>query len=139
MHINYCQHDSVTAQCLQEFSKVPLLVNEFGLFQAIYLGHFSHNFHAQGVTLKGKILAAKCLFQNYLQLLDNFTWLVLKTAKKFLVPSVFSCTKERTLLGILCNFMQYCKQLNTPKKYFFLSLKEDLSLPFLTKLDPKKS
>ena len=72
-------------------------MNEFGLFQSIYLGHFSHNFHSQGVRLKGKVLAAKWIFQNYLQLLDNFTWLVLKTAKKFFVSSVFSCTKEREL------------------------------------------
>ena len=54
---------------------MSLLVNEFGLFQAIYLGHFSHDFHARGVTLKGKVLATKCIFQNYSQFLDIFTWL----------------------------------------------------------------
>ena len=76
VHIDYCQRDGVTAQCLYEFSKVPLLVNEFRLFQAIYLGHFLHDFHAQAVTIKGKVLATKCIFQNYLQLLDIFTRLI---------------------------------------------------------------
>ena len=53
---------------------MPLLVKEFGLFQSIYLGHFLHDFHAQGVTLKGKVLATKCtMFQNYSQLLDFFS------------------------------------------------------------------
>ena len=70
---------------------MQLLENEFGLFQAIHLGHFLHDFRAQGVALKGKGLAIKCTFQNYLQLLDIFTWLSLKTAKKFIVPSLYYC------------------------------------------------
>ena len=65
-----------------------LLVNEFDLFQAIYLSQFLHDFHAQGVTLKGKVLSAKCLFQNHLQLSGIFTQLILKTAEKLIVPSV---------------------------------------------------
>ena len=62
------------------------------MFQAIYLGHFLHRVHTQCVTLKGKALATKCIFQNYSQLLDTFTWLVLKTAEEFLCQ-VYISTK----------------------------------------------
>ena len=44
----------------------------------MYLGHFSHDFHAQGVTLKDKSLATKSIFQSYSQLLKKITRLVLK-------------------------------------------------------------
>ena len=63
-------------------------MNDFGMCQAFYLGHFLYDFHAQGVTLKGKALATRCLFPNYSQLLDIFTQLLLKTAEKFIMPSV---------------------------------------------------
>ena len=75
-------------------------MNKFGLFQAIYFGHFLHDFHAQGVTLKGKILATKFLFQNYSQLLDISTRLILKTAEKLIVPSVLWLFDWRTILQI---------------------------------------
>ena len=65
-----------------------LLVNTFSMFRALYHGHFSHDFHAQGVTLKSKALATKCLFQIYSQLLDICTRLVLKTTEELYVPSV---------------------------------------------------
>ena len=39
-----------------------------------------YDFNAQGVTLRGKALATKNIFQNYSQLLDNFTRLILITA-----------------------------------------------------------
>ena len=68
--------------------KVQVLVNEFCLFWAFYRCHFLHDFHTWGVTFKGKALATKCLFQNYSQLLDICTRLVLKTGKEFILPSV---------------------------------------------------
>ena len=84
---------TVTAQChtvYGNFQKVQLKVNKLCVFQAIYLGHFLHNFHAQGITLKGKALATKCLFQNHLQLMDNLLWLIFKTAEKlFCVKCTF--------------------------------------------------
>ena len=95
----YCLCDNVTVQCPQECSKVPLLVNDFGLFQAIYLDHFLHDFHVQGVTLKGKVLATKCVFQNFSQLLDIFTQLILKTTEKLPVPSVYRRWDDRNLVS----------------------------------------
>ena len=97
VRIDYCSCDSVTAQyhtVHSNFQKVQLQVNKFFVFRAIYLCHFLQDFHAQDVTLKGKALATKCIFQNYSQLLDNFTQLVLKTAEKRFVPSVFPSTKR---------------------------------------------
>ena len=35
----------------RNFQKVQLLVNAFGVFGAFYRGHFSYDFHKQGVTL----------------------------------------------------------------------------------------
>ena len=67
---------------------MQVLVNEFCLFQALYRCHFLHDFHTWGVTFKGKALATKCIFQNYSQLLDICTRLVLKTAKELILPSV---------------------------------------------------
>ena len=69
-------------------SKSALLVNAFGVFRALYRGHFSHDFRPQGVTLKNKALTTKCIFQNYSQLLNICTRLVLKTAEEFFVQSV---------------------------------------------------
>ena len=84
---------------------MPLLVNEFGLFQAVYLGHFLHDFHPQGVTLKDKVLAnKKCIFQNYSQLLDIFTRLILKTTEKLIVPSVYSHLPARA-----CSFIVFIR------------------------------
>ena len=40
-------------------------------------------------ALKGKDLASKCVFQNYSQLLDNFTRPVSKTAEEHLVLVYF--------------------------------------------------
>ena len=48
----------------RNFLKEQLLVNAFCVFQAFYRSHVSYNFHAQGVTLKSKALATKCVFQN---------------------------------------------------------------------------
>ena len=67
-------------------------MNEFCLFRAFYRCHFLHDFHIWGVTFKGKGLATKCIFQNYSQLLDICTRLVLKTTEEFILPSV-CCTK----------------------------------------------
>ena len=66
---------------------MQLLLNAFGVFRAFYRGHFLHDFRAQGVTLKSKALATKCIFQIYSQLLDVCTRLVLKTAEELF------CTK----------------------------------------------
>ena len=95
MHINAvrahlpCHHWLHSALCCtahfpQEFSKLEPLVNAFGVFRAFYRGHFSHNFRVQGVTLKGKAVATKCLFQIYSQLLDICSRLVLKTAEELI-------------------------------------------------------
>ena len=64
-------------------------MNEFCLFRAFYRRHFLHDFHTWGVTFKGKALATKCIFQNYSQLLDICTRLVLKTVEEFILPSVY--------------------------------------------------
>ena len=72
----------------RNFQKVQLLVNTFGVFREFYRGHFSHDFHAQGFTLKSKALATKCVFQIYSQSLDICTRLVLKTADELILPSV---------------------------------------------------
>ena len=84
--IDHCWRDSVTVQyhtAHGNFQKVQLQVNEICVFRAIYIGHSLHDFHAQGITFKGKALATKSIFQNYSQLLDTFTRLVLKTAEDF--------------------------------------------------------
>ena len=70
-------------------------MNTFGVFRAFYRGHFSHDFRAQGVTLKSKALTTKCIFQIYSQLLDIWARLVLKTAKEVFVPSVYHATGSR--------------------------------------------
>ena len=44
--------------------------------------------HKQSFISKVKALATKCIL-NYSQMLDNFTRLVLKTAEKLFVPSVW--------------------------------------------------
>ena len=67
---------------------MQLLVNAFGVFRAFYRIHFSHDFGAQGVTLKSKALATKCIFQHYSQLLDICT-AGFKTAEELFVPSVY--------------------------------------------------
>ena len=54
----------------------------------------------QGVTLKGKALTTKCMFQDYSELLDNFTRLVLKTAENLFVPSV--CVQRNMSEGRAC-------------------------------------
>ena len=73
----------------KNFQMWKLLVNVFGVFRAFYRDHFSHDFRAQGVTVKSKASATKCIFQNCSQLLDIYTQLVLKTAQdNFFVPSV---------------------------------------------------
>ena len=72
----------------RKFVKVQVLVNEFCLFRALYRWHFLHNFHRWGVTFKGKTLATKWIFQNYSQLSDSYTRLVLKTAEELILPSV---------------------------------------------------
>ena len=61
---------------------------KFCLFRAFYRCHFLHNIHTWDVTFKGKALAAKCIFQNYSQLLDVCTRQVLKTAEELILPSV---------------------------------------------------
>ena len=53
---------------------------------------FPHDFRAQGVTLKSKAMATKCIFQIYSQLLDICTRLVLKTAEELFVPRVLTCS-----------------------------------------------
>ena len=63
-------------------------MNEFCLFRAFFRCHFLYDFHTWGVTFKGKAMATKCIFQNYSQLLDICTWLVLKTAEELILPSV---------------------------------------------------
>ena len=79
--------------------KVQVLVNEFCLFWAFYRCHFLHDFHTWGVTFKGKALATKCLFQNYSQLLDICTRLVLKTGKEiYFAKCKWFCTfRPRTI------------------------------------------
>ena len=47
----------------RNFHKCQVLVKAFGVFGAFYRGHFSHDFRAQGVTLKSKALATRCIFQ----------------------------------------------------------------------------
>ena len=70
------------------FLKSASLVNEFCPFQAVYRCHFLLDFDTWGVTFRGKALATKCIFQNYLQLLDICTRLVSKTAEELILPSV---------------------------------------------------
>ena len=83
-----------TVHCLvlhtvhRNFQKVQLLVNAFRVFREFYRGHSSHDFRAQGVTLKSKALATKCIFQIYSQSLDICTRLVLKTGDELLLSSV---------------------------------------------------
>ena len=87
----------------RNFQKVQLLVNAFGVFREFYRGHFSPDFRAQGVTLKSKALAAKCIFQIYSQLLDIFTQLVLKTADELILRIVcgfFVTTEHQRPLSI---------------------------------------
>ena len=52
-----------------------VIYNKFSMFRALYLGHFILDFQAR-VTLKGKAVATECVFQDYSQLLDICTWLV---------------------------------------------------------------
>ena len=91
VRIDYCSCDSVTAQCHtvhRNFKKSATLGKQIFPVSGYLTLLFRTDFHAQDVTLKGKALATKCIFQYYSQLLDNFTWLVLKTAKKLFVLSV---------------------------------------------------
>ena len=46
-----------------EIFKSATFGERIGMFRAFYRGHFSHDFRAQGVTLKRKALATKCIFQ----------------------------------------------------------------------------
>ena len=68
-------------------------------FELINGSRFSHDFHAQGITLTAKALAIKCIFQNYSQLLHNFTS-GFKTAEKLIVPSVGNIY-QHTIYSIL--------------------------------------
>ena len=88
-----CYHEVITSWCYSAKPKGIFKSAAFG--ERVwpvsgYFVHFLHNFHAQGVTLKSKVLATKYIFQNYSQLLDIFTMLILKTAKKLIVPSVYT-------------------------------------------------
>ena len=67
---------------------MQVFVNKFCLFRAFYRCHFLHDFLTWGVTFKDKALATKCIFQNYSQLLDICTRLVLKTAEELILSSV---------------------------------------------------
>ena len=51
-------------------------------------GFLSLPFPHISVTFKGKALATECIFQNYSQLLDICTQLVLKTAEELILSSV---------------------------------------------------
>ena len=92
--------------CPWKFSEVQLLLNAFGVFGAFYRGHFSHDFRAQGVTLKSKALATKCIFQIYSQLLDSCTRLVFKTAEELILPSVilWLCMLKNTHTWMIMHF-----------------------------------
>ena len=98
---DYAFHSALccTAYCPLEFSKEQLYVNEFCVFRTIYLRHFQHDFHAQGVTLKGKSLATKWMFQDYSELLNNFTRPILKTAEKSFCAK---CTSPR--YSVRCHY-----------------------------------
>ena len=62
---------------------------------------FHTHFHKIGVTLKGKVLATKCIVQNCSQFLDNFIRLVVsKTAEKGFVPNAYH-SKDRPVLNVL--------------------------------------
>ena len=89
--------------------KSAIFVNAFCGFRAFCRDLFLHDFHTKGVTLKSNALAIKCMFQNYSKLLDICTRLVLKTAVKLFVPSVFYAVG---LLLLLCRG-QNCEFCNT--------------------------
>ena len=76
----------------------------FGVFRAFYPGHFSYDFRAQGVTLKSKASATKCVFQIYSQLLDICTRLVLKSAGELSLPSVHCRACVPMIYAQDCNF-----------------------------------
>ena len=86
------------------------------MFQAVYRGHFSHDFRAQGVTLKSKAWATKCIFQIYPQFLDICTRLVIKTAEEFIVTSVCYFTETH---DIKCDAINQAKWVWSPKIYFW--------------------
>ena len=88
-----------TAECPLGFSKVQLLVNAFGVFWAFYHGHFLHNFHAQGVTLKNTALATKCIFQNYSVVGYLHTAGFKKTTEELFVPNVYKYLLSCMLRG----------------------------------------
>ena len=68
---------------------MQVLVNKLiCLYFGLSIDAKSYTISTRGVTFKGKALATKCIFQNYSQLLDICTLLVLKTAKELFVPSV---------------------------------------------------
>ena len=90
----------------RNFQKVQLLVNALGVFGAFYRGHFSHDFRAQGVTLKSKALATKCIFLIQSQLLDISTRLVFKTAEELILPSVCLYVCKVYIFESLCIFVE---------------------------------
>ena len=96
---------------------MQVLVNEFCLFRAFYCCHFLHDFHTSGVTFKGKALVTKCIFQNYSQLLDICTRLVLKTSEEVFVPSVCCLYCPQVFCGIVlkvvkCQVISSCSEQN---------------------------
>ena len=97
VHTDYCPRDSVVAQRHIGIFKSAAFGQRVWPVSGLYLGHFSHDFRAQGqgVTLEGKVLAIKCIFQNYSQL-DIFTRLIVKTAEKLsFEPSVSTLHYEQ--------------------------------------------
>ena len=69
------------------FSERVLLVS--GFLSLPFLTRFPH----MRCHIQGQGFGTECIFQNYSQLLDICTQLVLKTAEELIVPSVFKCNE----------------------------------------------
>ena len=103
-HHWFCSALCCAAHCPWEFSKVQLLVNAVDMFRVFYRGHFSHDFRAQGVTLKRKALATKYIFQNYSKLLDICTRLVLNCRGTFCAKCTWTPIVSVTGTELLCTY-----------------------------------
>ena len=85
VHVIMLQHNDILS--IGIFQECNFWLTNFSCFRlSISAISYTISIH------KMSALATKCIFQNYSQLLDNFTWLVLKTAEKLFVPSVYNHT-----------------------------------------------